>query len=136
MSQIEFLSSQYRPMKALNAVAQHCVEELKKFCHDPTHAFKLKLDLEGTDYQRRVWQALQKIRPGHTLTYGQLAEKLQSSPRAIGNACRRNPIPIIIPCHRVVAQNHIGGFGGKTKGPTLDIKRRLLQFEEHANCLC
>ena len=58
-----------------------------------------------------------------------LAKWLKSGPRAVGNACRANPIPIIIPCHRVVAQNHIGGYSGETQGRKLDIKKWLLQHE-------
>ncbi|MDH5446641.1 MAG: methylated-DNA--[protein]-cysteine S-methyltransferase [Gammaproteobacteria bacterium] len=91
--------------------------------------FSIPFQLEGTDFQKRVWAALCKIPVGKTLSYGQLAEKLNSSPRAIGNACRHNPIPIIVPCHRVTAKNGIGGYDGKTSGKRLTIKRWLLEHE-------
>ena len=67
--------------------------------------------------------------PVFNLTYGEMAKKLDSSPRAVGNACRANPLPIIIPCHRVVSQSGIGGYGGHTEGEVLAIKEWLLHHE-------
>lgn len=131
ISQIEFLASHRKPMKAINSVAQRCVDQLLQFSEDPSYEFDVPLDLSGTDYQLKVWQALQNIGPGDTLTYGQLSQSLKSSPRAIGNACRHNPVPIIIPCHRVVAKTGIGGFAGQTQGPKLNVKRLLLQHENN-----
>jgi methylated-DNA-[protein]-cysteine S-methyltransferase len=64
------------------------------------------------------------------MTYQELADKLQTSPRAIGNACRANPTPIIVPCHRIVAKSHMGGFAGDTQGKLLDIKKWLLEHEK------
>ena len=84
---------------------------------------------QGTEFQRRVWDALLEIPPGQTRTYGELARDLRSSPRAVGGACRRNPIPLLIPCHRVVAANGVGGFAGQTSGRWMDIKRWLLSHE-------
>lgn len=86
------------------------------------------LDLSrGSDFQRAVWQLLLAIPPGHTRTYGELAHDLNKTAgaRAVGAACGANPIPVIIPCHRVVAANgKLGGFSGG-----LEWKRRLLQIE-------
>ena len=59
-----------------------------------------------------------------------LAKELKTGARAIGNACRKNPIPIVIPCHRVVAQHHIGGYAGQTEGEIVDIKKWLLNHEK------
>lgn len=84
---------------------------------------------EGTPFQQRVWQELQRIPPKKRLTYGELAGRLKSGPRAVGGACRANPIPLLIPCHRVVAANGDGGFAGHTGGPWVEIKRWLLQHE-------
>jgi methylated-DNA-[protein]-cysteine S-methyltransferase len=90
----------------------------------------LPLDLRGTDFQRRVWQALLQIPPGQTRSYGQLAQQLGSSARAVGNACRANPCPIVVPCHRVLARNGLGGYAGETQeGEQLQIKRWLLRHE-------
>lgn len=91
--------------------------------------FMLPIKQQGSDFQHRVWRALQQINAGTVMSYGELAKKLNSSARAIGNACRRNPVPIIVPCHRVVAKSGIGGFSGATQGQLIDQKRRLLAHE-------
>lgn len=80
----------------------------------------------GTAFQRRVWSALLAIPYGETRTYGELAAELRSSPRAIGTAVGRNPISVIIPCHRVVgADGSLTGYAGG-----LDRKRALLELED------
>jgi len=83
----------------------------------------------GTLFQQRVWMALRQIPPGERFTYGELAKRLGTSPRAVGGACRANPIPLLIPCHRVVAAHGLGGFAGETEGHWLRIKRWLLEHE-------
>lgn len=95
-------------------------------------AFCVDVKTSGTEFQQKVWRALMDIPSGSIVTYGQLAKQLNSSARAIGNACRRNPVPIIIPCHRVVAASDIGGFSGQKKGKLLNIKRYLLKHEGHS----
>jgi len=87
------------------------------------------IELYGTDYQRRVWQALQAIPLGQTRTYGELARDLKTSARAVGNACRQNPLPLFVPCHRVVAADGSGGFMGARDGRPLQIKHWLLAHE-------
>ena len=79
----------------------------------------------GTDFQKRVWQALLRIPWGKTTTYGALAARLGSSPRAVGSAVGRNPISVIIPCHRVIAAD--GGLAGYAGG--LENKEKLLRLE-------
>lgn len=83
----------------------------------------------GTPFQQRVWHALTTIPFGTTLTYGALAKHLNTSAQAIGNACRENPLPIVIPCHRVVAKSGIGGYAGFTEGEKISIKNWLLAHE-------
>ena len=86
-----------------------------------------KLDLAGTDFQKRVWKVLSKTRRGSTTTYGELAEKAGSplAARAVGQAMSKNPVPLIVPCHRVLASNaRLGGFTGG-----LDRKRLMLRHE-------
>jgi len=83
----------------------------------------------GTKFQKSVWKELCKIPLGETRTYGEIAKILNSSARAVGNACRKNPIAIIIPCHRVVSATGIGGYAGKIEGKQLNIKRWLLKHE-------
>lgn len=102
---------------------------LQKFFDNPAMQFKLPVNPTGTSFQQKVWRALQQIPAGQTRTYGQLAKKLHSSPRAVGMACRKNPLPILVPCHRVVAAHGIGGFAGQTSGKKVALKRWLLEHE-------
>jgi methylated-DNA-[protein]-cysteine S-methyltransferase len=88
--------------------------------------FDLPLAPGGSAFDRRVWAAMQAIPYGETRTYGELAHATDSGPRAIGGACGRNPIPIIVPCHRVLARGGLGGYSGGTGLPT---KRILLDLE-------
>lgn len=101
------------------------------FCYfrDPQTRFSLPLEMAATDYTRRVWAALCEIPPGCTETYGSLAHRLGSGARAVAAACRANAVPILIPCHRVVAARGLGGYCGRVDGPMLDIKRWLLMHE-------
>ena len=108
------------------------VRQLRAYFAQPGFAFSLPVKPAGTAFQQRVWAALQQIPRGSVLTYGQLAEQLGSSARAVGGACRANPLPLIIPCHRVVASTGLGGYAGHTSGDTFDIKRWLLEFEQAA----
>ncbi|MBF0213938.1 MAG: methylated-DNA--[protein]-cysteine S-methyltransferase [Magnetococcales bacterium] len=87
----------------------------------------LPLSPEGTDFQRRVWEALRFIAPGRVETYGSLAKRLNSAPRAVGGALAANPIPILLPCHRVVAAN--GALRGYSAEGGLNSKRLLLALE-------
>jgi methylated-DNA-[protein]-cysteine S-methyltransferase len=83
----------------------------------------------GTAFQQRVWRALRAIPSGQTLTYGVLARRLKSGARAVAAACRANPIPVLIPCHRVLAVSGLGGYDGATAGPKLARKLWLLRSE-------
>lgn len=83
----------------------------------------------GTPFQQRVWQRMRRIPPGRTVTYGELARELGTGPRAVAGACRRNPIPLFIPCHRVVAGRGLGGYAGAVDGLPLERKRWLLVLE-------
>ncbi len=96
---------------------------------DGQYRFSLPFSLGGTDFQQRVWAALQEIPPGETRTYGELAKSLNSSPRAVGNACRANPCAIVVPCHRVVSAVGLGGYAGATHAAGLAPKRWLLRHE-------
>ena len=109
--------------------AVEVMRQLRHYFDDGSVGFNLPLRLSGTDFQRAVWKRLQAIPPGATCTYGEIARELNSSPRAVGNACRANPVPIVIPCHRVVSANGIGGYGGATSGKRLKIKQWLLEHE-------
>ena len=108
---------------------QQVIQQINDYCQSPQRVFDLPLELQGTEFQQRVWRALQSIPSGQVKSYGALARELGTSARAVGNACRQNPMPLIIPCHRVVAKQGIGGFAGTTAGQVLDIKRQLLRHE-------
>ncbi len=84
----------------------------------------------GTPFQQRVWAAVTRIPRGETRRYGELADSLSSSARAVAGACRANPIPLLIPCHRVVAADGIGGYGGELVGANIELKRWLLEREQ------
>jgi len=119
-----------RTAKICNKDIQHQVEcALKKYFDQQIPIPKFPFELHGTPFQKKVWQALCKIPFGQMRTYGELAELLNTSAQAIGNACRENPIPIIIPCHRVVSRTGWGGYCGKVSGSKIQIKTWLLQNE-------
>jgi len=119
-----------------NELAERAARQLERYREDPDAQFDLPLLVEGTPLQRAVWEAMRAIPRGRTRTYGDLARELEAAhfatPRAIGQACGDNRLPIVIPCHRVVAADGIGGFGHSTGGYLLEAKRWLLAHEAPA----
>lgn len=103
--------------------------ELNQFWRDVDKPIIVKLLKQGSNYRNRVWAALCQIPFGETVTYSALARKIDSSARAVGNACRDNPYALIIPCHRVVSASGMGGYCGQTEGDLMAIKCKLLEFE-------
>jgi methylated-DNA-[protein]-cysteine S-methyltransferase len=116
-----------------NPLAERAARQLERYRHDPDARFDLPLLIEGTPFQQRLWAALCEIPRGKTLTYGALAELLQAQPRAVGQACGDNRLPIVIPCHRVVGAHGLGGFAHSTTGYLLEAKRWLLMHEAAAD---
>ena len=115
-----------------NTIAHLVTVQLMIYLDKPTYKFDLPVKLSGSKHELDVWHAMQKIPAGETETYGQLASAIDSSPRAVGTACGKNPVPIVVPCHRITAANGLGGFmGGKDDDP-LAIKRWLLAHEADA----
>lgn len=112
---------------AETSLRQTIVQELAQYFTNPHHRFQLPLKPLGTIYQQRVWNALLVIPVGRTVTYGELAKTLQSSPRAIGQACKNNPLALFIPCHRVVGKTNQGGYMGRVDA--LCYKTYLLAHE-------
>ncbi len=127
---IDFLPPGTPLQPPCDAFTARVCEQLAAYLADSRFAFDLPLSVLGTPFRQRVWQALCAIPPGEPLTYGELARRLDSAPRAVGQACGANPIPIVIPCHRVVAKDGLGGFMGHGSGDPLDIKRWLLRHEQ------
>lgn len=101
-------------------------DQLDAYFDGTLRDFDLPLSPAGTDYRRRVWRALCEIPFGETRTYLDIARAAGGSPRSVGQANGSNPIPILIPCHRVVATTHLGGYSG---AGGLDTKRWLLAHE-------
>ena len=126
---IEFLPTQTATRPPVGAMAKAICAELEAYLADPKHEIDLPFELDGTHHQCNVWQAMLAIPSGHMLTYGKLAKQIGSSAQAVGQACGNNPIPIVIPCHRVVGKTGLGGFMKHAEGETLDIKRWLLTHE-------
>lgn len=112
-----------------NAAARQAATVLNRYFKNPACTPSLELAIGGTPFQQRVWRALSRIPPGTTLTYGALARSLGTSARAVGGACRKNPVPVVVPCHRVVAVAGAGGFMGQRSGRALEIKSWLLRHE-------
>jgi len=104
-------------------------EQLQEYFDGVRVAFELPLQPQGTAYRRRVWAALCEIPPGATRTYADIARVAGGSARSVGQANGANPIPVLIPCHRVIASAGLGGYSG---GDGLDTKRFLLQLEARA----
>jgi methylated-DNA-[protein]-cysteine S-methyltransferase len=103
-------------------------QQVMQYLQQASSTFNLPVHQQGTVFQQRVWQAIAAIPCGQTSTYTELAKQIGSGPRAVANACGANQLPLLIPCHRVVAKNGLGGFmQGKHNG--LLIKQWLLQHE-------
>lgn len=124
-----------RPAPIKQAVANSydsmVANEITRYFENPNHPIAINLAPQGTAFQLRVWQALKAIPQGKTHTYGELANVLKTHARAIGQACRRNPLPIVVPCHRIIARTHLGGYAGETSGYLHDTKTWLLKHEGH-----
>jgi len=125
---IDLLSDKHKTKPAENKTASQVAEQIEAYFADAHNAFSLPIKLNGTPYQCRVWQAISAIPRGQVLTYGQIAHQIGSGPRAVANACGANNLPLVIPCHRVVAKGGLGGFmQGNPDG--LKIKKWLLRHE-------
>ncbi len=101
--------------------------ELAAYFAGEPYSFDLPVAPAGTAHDRKVWRAMQDIPPGETRTYGDIARAIGSGAQAVGNACGRNPIPIVIPCHRIVGAN--GALGGYSGQGGAETKRFLLRLE-------
>jgi methylated-DNA-[protein]-cysteine S-methyltransferase len=127
---IEYLRASERTQAPTDAIAERACRQLERYLADAQFRFTVPLAPKGTTFRRRVWDALTAIPVGESRTYGEIARKLATAPRAVGGACGANPIALVIPCHRVVgSQGALGGFMGVTDGDPIAIKRWLLQHE-------
>ena len=115
------------PSEQSTPLLELACEQLTAYFKGTLKRFDLPLKPHGTPFQIAVWQALTTIPFGHVLTYGDFAARLNTGARAIGGALGRNPIPILIPCHRVISTG--GGLGGYSGSDGVETKRFLLNLE-------
>ena len=126
---VRYLPRTTPPVPPHDRVAERACREIEHYLTDPAHRFAVPYRLEGTSFQCRVWREIEKLFPIKTITYGEIARRLDTAARAVGGACGANPVPLIVPCHRVLAADGIGGFMGGRQSFPLSIKRWLLRHE-------
>mgnify|MGYP001562039362 CR=1 FL=1 len=129
LAEICFLPRSIALVAPKNRLAERAARQFERYRRDPDSGFDLPLAEVGTAFQRRVWEVIASIPRGRTLSYGEVARRLRSAPRAVGQACGANWFPLVIPCHRVVGASSLGGFGHHGEGFHLEIKSWLLRHE-------
>ncbi|KND58762.1 Methylated-DNA-protein-cysteine methyltransferase [Candidatus Paraburkholderia schumanniana] len=128
--EIVYLTDEVESVEPQEPLVRETAAQIRRYFDTPSMRFDLPLAIGGTAFQRRVWQGISSIGPGQVWTYGQLARAIGSVPRAVGQACGSNPLPIVIPCHRVVASGGIGRFAHHPgDGFYRNVKRWLLAHE-------
>ena len=133
VAEIRYLPPTAAAVAPKNALAAEAARQLERYLADPDAAFDLPLLVQGSAFQQGVWRAMCAIPRGRTRTYGDIAKELGGEARAVGQACGDNRLPVVIPCHRVVAADGIGGFAHATGGYLLEAKRWLLMHESSAD---
>lgn len=130
LTRIEFLGERAAALAPVSPLLRETAAQLAAYFTDPRFCFDLPVRLEGSDFRQKVWSTIATIPCGQMITYAELARRIGSAPRAVGGACGANPLPLVIPCHRVVAMNGLGGFNAHKDGVDwLPIKRWLLAHE-------
>lgn len=110
VSKIDYLPSNTVLSPPSNQLAKAFSKQCVAYFKDPSFIFDVPLKPAGTAHQQKVWNAAVGIKVGKTSTYGEIAKKIKSGPRAVGTACGANPYPLVTPCHRVVSAQGLGGF--------------------------
>jgi methylated-DNA-[protein]-cysteine S-methyltransferase len=129
LTAIEYLPTGAATLKPVDAFSREVCRQLDAYFADPDFRFDIPYAVCGTDYQQRVWDAVRAIPRGCMMSYQEVARQMGSAPRPVGTACGANRIPLLIPCHRVIASNGLGGFMHARAGEPLQIKRWLLRHE-------
>ncbi|HLD09651.1 MAG TPA: methylated-DNA--[protein]-cysteine S-methyltransferase [Methylophilaceae bacterium] len=133
LTEVVLLPTAQAEKSSSNVFTQYVANQISRYFSNPQTSLDVPFAVKGTPFQKRVWQAIAAIPCGQTLTYGELAEKVSSGPRAVANVCGANRVPLLIPCHRVVAKNGLGGFMQGTENG-LKVKKWLLHHEnKHEN---
>ena len=110
LARIDYLPTKSKLIAPKNLLAKEVQKQCMAYFKDPRFTFDVPLKPTGTTHQEKVWRSAQQIPLGQTATYGEIASKIKSGPRAVGNACGANPFPLITPCHRVVSAQGLGGY--------------------------
>jgi methylated-DNA-[protein]-cysteine S-methyltransferase len=126
---IDYLPREAAPLDPLDRLSARVCRQIERYLDDPQYRFDLPFEFRGSDFQCRVWRAICAIPSGRTITYLNIAQRLRTAPRPVGGACGANRIPLVIPCHRVVGSNGLGGFMHARAGQPLVIKRWLIAHE-------
>lgn len=129
LRELVYLPPAYAPRKARDPLAREVAAQVAAYLDDPDFGFTLDLPAIGTAHQRKVWDTINAIPRGDVLTYAEVARRIGSAPRAVGQACGANWYPLVIPCHRVTATGGLGGFARHDGGFHQSVKRWLLQHE-------
>lgn len=133
IAELHYLSPGHGGKAPNDALAERAAQQVQRYIEDADFVFDLPLARVGSEYQRKVWDAICSIPRGQVRTYGELAKHVGSVARAVGQACGANYFPLVIPCHRVTGTQGLGGFAGDDNqaGFTLSVKRWLLAHEGH-----
>jgi methylated-DNA-[protein]-cysteine S-methyltransferase len=129
LTDIEYLPRGVATLAPLDRLSAEVCRQIERYLDDPEYRFDLPFQYDGTPFQCRVWRRIHAIPSGTVVTYRHIARALGTAPRPVGGACGANRLPIVIPCHRVVAQHGLGGFNHSAGGYFLEIKRWLLRHE-------
>src|SRR5258708_5196822 len=116
LSEIVFLKPDGPALAPRDDVSERTCRQLEGYFEDPEFRFDVPLAAQGTAFQRRVWAKIAAIGAGCTRSYGELARELRSAPRAVGQACGANPVPLVVPCHRVRAARGIRALSPPPRG--------------------
>jgi methylated-DNA-[protein]-cysteine S-methyltransferase len=129
VAEITFLPRSAGALAPRDRLAARACAQIERYLEDSGFRFDLPIAIRGTPFQRRVWRQISAIGAGRTRSYGEIARDLGSSPRAVGQACGANLVPLVVPCHRVLAAGGLGGFAHHEGGFHLSVKRWLLAHE-------
>ena len=127
LSTVRWTNATEKAVGKPSPVLKEAARQLERYFGGKLKRFDVPFAQHGTDFQQRVWTMMCEIPYGETATYGGMAMALGSGPRAVGMACGRNSLPIVVPCHRVLASG--GKEGGYSGGRGLPTKRKLLALE-------
>lgn len=136
ISRISFLKEKPSHCSSALPIHERFLKEFEQYLSGKIKSFSVPFLVQGTDYQKAVWSEISKIPHGQTRSYGEIAKCMgqPKAARSVGQACRLNPVPLLVPCHRVVSKNgSLGGFLG-TSPVFLKIKKKLLGLESQVRC--